>query len=608
MNRNLRWFAGAAAFAALGVGLAPWPFSGRTLRRDIASQVADATGLHVEARGRAVFALLPRPRIKLEGVHATAAGGAFRLDAETLRGDLRILPMFAGRIELADMSLVSPRVEIDAGRVYQALASATRNATKAAESAHRGVRLASIALLGGSAHIGNVAGGSDVWLDGLNLTLDWRGLAAPLNLRGEVGWRGVLVQTALWLGKPGDALDGTGSPIVARLSTPNTSLGLDGSLALANHPQYDGKLNANAASLRAFAEAAGLPALQTRALGATSLSAAARFGAQGLALSQARLTFGGSAYDGALTLAKRDGRPALTGTLATDVLDLTPLLDALPLLATSDGVWNHGPDPLGVLTRFDADLRISAARVRSNRVQASGVGLSILANDGHFEASLADADAFRGEIAGRVTADAAPDGIAMQASGKLSHVDFAALLGAAVLSPRISGEASGDIRLAGEGADAPALLSSLRGSVALSLRGGEIAGLDIEQALRRIERRPLSIASELRGGRTPFDTADLAVTIDKGVAIVERAEGAGAGVAFTLSGATTLSTRDLAMRFLAWPVGGPSDATKLAMAIRGSWDAPDLVLDTTSLIQRSRAAAPLWRGANAADKPLASPP
>ena len=70
----------------------------------------------------------------------------------------------------------------------------------------------------------------------------------------------------------------------------------------------------------------------------------------------------------------------------------------------------------------------------------------------------------------------------------------------------------------------------------------------------------------------------------------------GAGAAFSLTGAATIPTNELAFRLKAWqasPTAPVPGAMQLAIDVGGSWDAPSLLIDPQSLIQRSRAAAPL---------------
>jgi AsmA protein len=608
MSLKIKWFLGICVVALVAAGVAPWTFSGSALRREVAKQIADSTGLESTTDGRAIFALLPRPRIKIENFHARDPNGVFSIDADVLRGDLRILPMLAGRLELANASLMSPRIDIALDRLSSARVHPASEATTLAPTP-----LSSIALIDGRARLHRQGNDHDISLDGVDMSIDWRGLAAPLTARGTFKLGDDSVETALWIGKPSAIAIGQPSPLIAKFDARSLALSLDGTMAISGSPQYDGKITASTPSLEALTRALKFEAPDLTAFGAASLGATARLGYQGLTLADARIGLAGSTYDGAITVSVNGSRPSLSGTLATDLLDLTPYAAAFPKSTGRDGQWSRDPLPLARFDDMDVDLRVSATTVRLGRVQATGAGLSILASDGHIEASLAEAKAFRGDVKGRIVADRRPDGLVFRAQAALTRVDFASILTAGGQAPRMTGLASGTISIGGAGADVLSIARNLKGVAQFDLRGGEMSGLDIEQALRRIERRPLSIASELRGGKTAFDDAKISISVDQGIATIERAEGSNNGIAFALSGAATFPTRELALRLSAWQTSDSNhpvaDASRLGMDIKGTWDNPEFLLDTRSLIERSRAAAPLWTGgAGAATTTDAAPP
>ena len=87
-----KWIFGAAAAGALALASAPWSLSGIAVRSEMARQIREATGLIAEAEGRAVLALLPRPRVKIENVIIRDRDGNLRIEAGQLRGELRVLP------------------------------------------------------------------------------------------------------------------------------------------------------------------------------------------------------------------------------------------------------------------------------------------------------------------------------------------------------------------------------------------------------------------------------------------------------------------------------------------------------------------------------------
>ena len=56
-----------------------------------------------------------------------------------------------------------------------------------------------------------------------------------------------------------------------------------------------------------------------------------------------------------------------------------------------------------------------------------------------------------------------------------------------------------------------ALTRTLSGTATLTARQGAITGFNVEQLLKRLEQRPLSIAGDFRRGRTPFERLDVAL-------------------------------------------------------------------------------------------------
>ncbi len=591
MANKLRWFAALGAVIALGAGVAPWTLSDSALKREIARQASDATGFETTAQGRAIFALLPRPRLKIENFHARSGDGAITVEADFLRGDLRVLPMIAGGLELANASLISPKIDIDLDRLMAAGPPAAGAARDTASN------LGAISIVDGEATLHSAGHSWRTKLDHVDLALDWRGVSAPVTANGSFSWLGDMVETSLWIGKPQDALAGVASPLVAKFDGPALSLSLDGTAAWGPSPRYDGKIAANAASVGRLASRLGAaPAIAD--LGSAGLDGTARLDSKGLSLSGARLTIAGARFDGALSLATSAARPALSGTLATETMDLTPLAALLPRLSSRGGGWSEEPLPFVDLGALDVDLRLSATNFRLGRLTAQGTGVSILCDAGRLEASLVDAKAFGGDIKGGITATRVDDGYGLRAQATFAGVDMAAMLFSPRQIPRLSGQGLGTISVESSGSSVASLLRSLRGTSSFELRGGGIGGVDLEQALRRIERRPLSIASELRGGKTTFSTATFAVDIDKGIATLQRADGASAGVAFNLSGNANIPERSVSLRLRAWPANDNTDAATvdsgLALTIDGPWDGPSLGLDAQNLIKRSRAAAPLW--------------
>src|SRR5262249_3181710 len=92
------------------------------------------------------------------------------------------------------------------------------------------------------------------------------------------------------------------------------------------------------------------------------------------------------------------------------------------------------------------------------------------------------------------------------------------------------------------------LTKALNGTAGLSSRKGAIAGFNVEQLLKRIERRPLSGGGEFRTGKTPYETLIVNLKIVQGVANVEDVRMEGPSVGLALAGSASIPERELDLR------------------------------------------------------------
>ena len=145
------------------------------------------------------------------------------------------------------------------------------------------------------------------------------------------------------------------------------------------------------------------------------------------------------------------------------------------------------------------------------------------------------------------------------------------------------------------GASVYALTRGMNGTASLIGRQGALTGINVEQLLRRLERRPLSGAGDFRTGRTPYEklTADFKIT--QGNAASRRCASRDPGPA--RRGRLGL---DPEPRFRSAGHRGPRldrrrSAARVRTAVRGAgpWDDPIMLPDTQMLIVRSPVASPL---------------
>jgi AsmA protein len=142
-----------------------------------------------------------------------------------------------------------------------------------------------------------------------------------------------------------------------------------------------------------------------------------------------------------------------------------------------------------------------------------------------------------------------------------------------------------------------AVTHGLNGTATLNASAGALTGINIEQLLRRLERRPLSGSGDFRSGRTPFDQLTINLKVNQGLVSIDDIRIVGPSVRLAVVGQASVPTRDLDLKGVATLISTTSaDEFELPFVVQGPWDDPIMLPDAQSLIRRSGAAAPLLGG------------
>jgi AsmA protein len=595
----------ALLVVVLGVGaaIAPWTVSRGALREEIAAQLRSSSGLYVFTTGPSTFSLLPSPRVKLEKIALVDPLGALVVEADRMSGQVRWLPLLAGRLELDRAELDHPRVTVDLdGRPMTTAGAAVRAAdakpaTPEAAKADR-ARLGIVSFVDGSAILrrGGVVVDN---VDHINATLDWRTVSSPASLDGEATWRGQRAAISLWVARPSDILRGETAPVTMQIRSPALKLSANGTAATSPRPQFEGRLVASTDSLRNAFNVVGVGVPLPLTLGAASLDGKADINANGASLSTARMKLDGADYEGTLAWRTDEARPTLSGTLAARSVDVGEALRYMPGLISSDGHVSREPVSWRNARAFDVDLRISATQATYGRTQLQDVAGALMLKDGKLELLIANANIYKGDMKARIVCAATEQGsLDFKANIQVRDIDWGAFSWDRFGDSHVSGKANAHIAVEGGGATPDQIARSLTGRGDIDIENGDVAGIDVERTLRRIEKRPLAGVVDFRSGRTPFDRARLSATIADGVATLSDGQAEGEAYSMTFAGAAQIAERQISLHAIVAPAdsGGKTkaDAPGFAFDVSGSWDNPTIAPDARSLIKRSGAAQPLF--------------
>jgi AsmA protein len=327
-----------------------------------------------------------------------------------------------------------------------------------------------------------------------------------------------------------------------------------------------------------------------------------------IALSQVNLELDGNVAEGVLTFAA-DGRQTLQGTLAVDELDLTPYLSTIRLLTAAEREWSRVRFDLDGLATADLDLRLSAGKVVIGPTTLGRTAIATNLRGGKLGVTIGESRGFGGVIRGSIGLARTEHGATFASQLQFDGVNLERCIGDLFGLKRVEGKGNLTLSLEGSGPNVYALTRTLDGEATLTAAKGALTGLNVEQLLRRLERRPLSGGSEFRTGRTPFETLSVKMKITQGNVTVEDADLRGPAVRLALAGEASIPARDLDLKGLATLAGANANAKpfELPFSVHGPWDDPLLLPDAQILIQRSGAAAPLLEALRARRDAARSP-
>ena len=268
------------------------------------------------------------------------------------------------------------------------------------------------------------------------------------------------------------------------------------------------------------------------------------------------------------------------------------------MLAAGERGWDSNPIALDGLDGVQLDLRLSAARVNVGNVKLGRSAVVANLRDGNLAVAVGESQAFGGVVRGTFGLAKSSAGTDFKAQLQFTDVDLEQCLGEMFGIRRLEGKGNLGFAIDSSGRSVYDLTKGLNGTASLTSRKGAIAGFNVEQLLKRIERRPLSGGGEFRTGKTPYETLVLNLRIIQGMANVEDVRMEGPNVGLALAGSASIPERDLDLRgtasLLATSTGGTAaPAFELPFMVQGPWDDPIILPDPQSRIQRSGAAQPL---------------
>jgi AsmA protein len=566
------------------------------VRDAVAKQIQAVTGLDPILRGDVAVSLFPSGTVTFHNVLlGDDRTGEPAVVTDELTARLRYFPLLAGRIEIADVTLVRPTITITFMPGGQSNWSGLMETLARALAPNPG-RTASFSEIGindGTIVVRDTEKGYIERLDNVEFQIAWPSISRSFGANGRLVWHGEPVEASLTLTDFLAALSGQRSGVKVRLAGAPLKLAFDGAASAQPTLKLEGTLGVDAPSLRDAMRWTGKSKVPFGGFGRFALRAQSTIGGGMISLANVNVELDGNTAEGVLTLSAGDHR-MVQGTLAADTLDLTPYVTGMRLLAANERKWDQLPIALDGLADLNLDLRLSAASIKIANAQLGRTAVAANMRDGKLDVTIGESQAFGGVVKGAVGIASANGGVEAMTHVQFVDVDLESCLGQVFGIQKIAGRGNLMLNIDGSGDSVLALTNTLNGTASLTAHNGALVGLNVEQLLRRLERRPLSGNGDFRSGRTPFDQLVLNLTIDHGVVAVQDMHIDGPAVRLAVGGQASVPMRDLDLKGTATLISSATTTEfELPFVVQGRWDDPIMLPDPQSLIRHSGAAAPL---------------
>jgi AsmA protein len=590
--------AAGATITALFVTLMVFPLfvPAATVRDAVKTEIHGITGLDPTLRGSVSVSLFPHPSVSFHDVLlGDSSDSEPAITADELTARLRYFPLLAGRIEIADVTLSRPTINVtllpDGRSNWSSLGASLAHALE--PNPNRSASFSEIGVHNGTIVVRDSKKRLTQQLDDVEFQVAWPSISRSFAANGRFTWRDQPVDASLTLSDFQAALTGERSGVKLRLSSQPINLTFDG--AASNDPtlKMEGTLNLDSPSLREALNWAANSKVPFGGFERFALRARSIVANGTVSLTNVNVELDGNRAEGVLSVATDDHR-TVQGTLASDSIDLTPYVSGARLMPANEESWDRLPIALDGLADLNLDMRLSAASIKIGGVQLGRTAAGANIRDGKLIVSIGESQSFGGTIKGSFTLGRANGGAETSSHVRFENVDLAACLGQIFRFHKLEGSGTLTIDVGGSGDSVWALTRTLKGTASLNGHDGALDGVDVEQVLRRLEKRPLSGGGNLHSGRTPFDQLVLSVKIEQGIVSVADLHLQGAAARLVMTGQASIPARDLDLEGKATLVSSETaNEFELPFTVDGPWDSPRILPDASILIRRSGAAAPL---------------
>ena len=473
--RQLPWkwpLFGLLAVLLLSIVLIPWLIGDTTRFADrAAAELSTWTGGEVKFTGPIRVSIFPDVSVRggFELTNSTRLPLVRSLIAREAKISLDLVDLLRGRVTIDVLRLLKPRVTLREGTM-----PATQPPQALIASLLTGAPVRVLHVRKGSIELSPASGDS---ISEISAHFDAGEETGALSGFGSFVYRDATVRYSLESGSPIAAGEADSFPISLTLTSKLINAKITGTASLANELKLDGDMQAKIDDLRKFIKWVGIALPNGQSLQGFSAAGAFHLSGSTLAFDDGTFTLDGNKAVGLLAVTASPSRPRIEATLAFDRLGFDPYLghsQASGGAASSPPISQGSPFDGALLQYFDADLRISAAKLAVGGLKLGRGGFTITAKDGSITSEVGELELCGGSAEGRLSLDLAVPTKPLNLVANLTDVVFDSCLIPLGLEVPLSGTGGLKAELSTEGNDAAELTRNLTGSLTVKAHDGAV--------------------------------------------------------------------------------------------------------------------------------------
>ena len=510
----------------------------------IEQQASAVLGRQLHINGKVSLNLWPGLQAEADNVTLANPPGFAQADFATMksmRAGIALLPLLSRKVQIKHFILIEPIVVLErrkngavnwiigpggqankGGAGSKAPVPGQAGFTRTPGALPLQASLGKVRLVNGDVRYLDRAAGVSQHIGGINLDLSMPSLSAPMTLKGRFSLDGRDYRLEASLAGLKPFLDGARTALTASLDSDLFSARFDGAFDQGGAIAATGDLALDIPSVRKLAEVAGTPlGGADNAYGAFHVSGTARVNTKRLSFDNADLRFDDIAAKGRFTAQYGGAKPALSGAMDIERLDITPYLPPQAPPGQSIPPWSTQAFDLGMLNALNAKFTLTLGALQMRQVKIGKSVLKTVLADGRLQAALTQMALYGGTGSGAMVADARSDTPSFSLTGAVAGVRFLPLLSDAVRFKRLDGTGAAQFSVRGTGTSQAAVMKALQGKGNAHLKDGRIIGVNLAEVLRSAQGflSTGTVPAKLSAGKaTDFSDLEASFTIKEGIA------------------------------------------------------------------------------------------